>query len=297
MANNTIFNEEVNLKKGFERMRTKSVILVILFMLLVFSMLFFNPLIKCKLFFNQTMYSGLIEKIENEALSANIKIVSLEYSSDENRQSVSISPGASGVIIGKEGNRYYALTAYHVILEMDNVDHIQFVVMGYDDIDIADYLSKGGEFQGQVEYYQQFPVVSIEQVKDEYDLAIISFITDSEYTVLPLADENPKYGDIVASMSNPYGERNVITIGKISSKKLRPFGDELGKIQQPMMEHTAKVSVGSSGSALLNENLEIVALNIGGNYNLFRQFISGMAMPNEQIRTFLEDWKKIISME
>lgn len=271
-------------------MKTKHLILLMLLVLSLLISFSFHPIIKNKSFFNYGVYSGLIEKIEHEALSANIKIVSLEYSSDQ--QSISISPGASGVIIGKEGNRYYALTAYHVISEMDNIEYPQFVVMGYDDIDIADYLSNGGEYQGVDEYYLQFPVGLVEHFNDKYDLALISFITDKEYTVLPLADGNPMYGDIVASMSNPYGERNAITIGKISSKKLRPFGDEIGKRQHPMMEHTAKISQGSSGSSLLNENLEIVAINIGGNNNLFRQFISGRAMPNEQIRTFLEDWKE-----
>ncbi|MCT8138476.1 trypsin-like peptidase domain-containing protein [Anaerobacillus sp. CMMVII] len=273
-------------------MRIKHLILFLLIVFFIMSIFFFHPLINNKLFFNKAMYSGLIEKIEKEAISANIKIVRLENIDDENGRSISISPGASGVIIGKEGNRYFALTANHVISEIDNIDDTQFVVMGYDDLDYVDYLSKGGQFQGGAKYYQQFPVVLIEHVNDEYDLAIISFITDDHYNVLPVADENPKYGDIVASMSNPYGKRNVVTIGKISSKKLRTFGDEIGKRQHPMLEHTALVSEGSSGSALINENLEIVGIHIGGNYNLFRHFISGMAMPNEQIRTFLEEWKK-----
>jgi serine protease Do len=273
-------------------MRTKPLILLMLIVFFIMGIFFVHPFINNKMFFNQVMNSGIIEKVENEALSANIKIVRLQYSNDENGSSISVSPGASGAIIGNEGNRYYALTANHVISEMDNIDDTQFVVMGYDDLDYTDFLSKGGEFQGIANYYQQFPVVLVEHYNDEYDLALISFLSENDYTVLPIADEMPKYGDIVASISNPYGYRNVVTIGKISSKKLRHFGDEMGKSQHPMMEHTAKVAEGSSGSALLNENLEIVGIQIGGNYNLFRQFKSGMAMPNEYIRTFLEECKK-----
>ncbi len=58
-------------------------------------------------------------------------------------------------------------------------------------------------------------------------------------------------------MGNPHGKRNSVTAGKISSKKPRPFGDNAGDM-------------------------------LGGNENLIRQFISGMAMPSDRIRAFLE---------
>ncbi|WP_432402173.1 S1 family peptidase [Wukongibacter sp. M2B1] len=237
------------------------------------------------------MNREFIEKVDKYALSANIKIVQLKYRNEGNSKSTSASAGASGVIIRKEGNKYYALTAEHVVTEYDNIDKTQIIVMGYDDLDFKDYLSKGGEFQGIVNYYQQFPEAVVEYSNEKYDLAIISFIADEVYKVLPVADEIPKYGDIVASMSNPYGERNIVTAGKVSSRKPRPFGDEAGKMQYPIIKHTAILSEGSSGSALLNENLEIVGINLGGNENVFRQFISGMAMPSDRILSFLEEWE------
>lgn len=256
---------------------------------LIIIVSFFLPSIKS--FINQAMNREFIEKVDKYALSANIKIVQLKYRNEGNSKSTSASAGASGVIIRKEGNKYYALTAEHVVTEYDNIDKTQIIVMGYDDLDFKDYLSKGGEFQGIVNYYQQFPEAVVEYSNEKYDLAIISFIADEVYKVLPVADEIPKYGDIVASMSNPYGERNIVTAGKVSSRKPRPFGDEAGKMQYPIIKHTAILSEGSSGSALLNENLEIVGINLGGNENVFRQFISGMAMPSDRIRSFLEEWE------
>lgn len=43
-----------------------------------------------------------------------------------------------------------------------------------------------------------------------------------------------------------------------------PFGDEAGKKQHAVIRHTCVLSEGSSGSALLNEDLEIVGINLGG---------------------------------
>lgn len=269
--------------------RNQKIFLAVLIIIFIMLTSIFLPSIKS--FFNQMLNSEFIEKVDNFALSANIKIVQLKYSYDENSSSTSVSAGASGVIIRKEGDKYYALTAEHVIAELDEIDKTQIIAMGYDDLDYAEALSKGGKFQGLDNYYQQFPKVTVEYSDVKYDLAIISFIDDEDYTVLSISNEVPKYGDTVSSMSNPYGKRNIVTVGKISSRKPRPFGDEAGKMQYPIITHTSVSSGGSSGSALLNKNLEIVGINLGGSENLFRQFIYGMAMPSNRILDFLEEWE------
>lgn len=260
---------------------------IVVVIILIIS--FFLPSIKS--FINQAMNREFLEKVNKYALSANIKIVQQKHRTEGDSSSTSVSAGASGVIIRKKGNKYYALTAEHVVRELDNVDKTKIIVMGYDYLDFKDYLNKGGKYQGIINYYQQFPEAKVEHSNDKYDLAIISFISDEVYKVLQVADEIPKYGDIVASMSNPSGKRNIVTAGKVSSRKPRPFGDEAGKIQYSVIRHTAILSEGSSGSALLNEDLEVVGINLGGNENLFRKFISGMAMPSDRIRAFLEEWK------
>lgn len=269
--------------------RKQKIVLNIL--IIVFALLISFSLPSIKSFLKQAMNSELIEKVDKYALSANIKIVQLKYRSDGKNRSTAVSAGASGVIIRKEGNKYYALTAEHVIEESDNLDKTQIIVMGFDDLDFADSLSKGGEFQGVANYYKQFPEAVVEYSNNKYDLAVISFIADKAYTVLSVADEAPEYGDIVASMSNPYGKRNIVTAGKIISRKPSPFGDEAGKMQYPIIKHTAVLSGGSSGSALLNENLNIVGINLGGNENTLRQYISGMAMPSNLILDFLKEWE------
>ncbi len=269
--------------------KQKTVFLRIM-VVLILIISFFLPSIKS--FLNQRMNSEFIEKVGKYVLSANIKIVQLNYrNNDGNISSTSVSAGASGVIIRKENNKYYALTAEHVIKELDNIDKTQIIILGYDDLDFKDYINNGGEYQGIINYYQQFPEATIEYSNDKYDLALISFIADEDYTVLSVADEIPKYGDIVASMSNPYGKRNIVTAGKVSSRKPRPFGDKAGEIQYPIIRHTSVLSEGSSGSALLNENMEIVGINLGGGENIFRKYIYGMAMPSDRILDFFEEWE------
>ena len=236
------------------------------------------------------MNKDFIENVERKALSANIKIIQLKYETGINGSSIAVSAGASGVIIRKEGNKYFALTANHVISEMDDVDQTRIVVLGYDDLDFKDYLNMGGEYVGIANYYMQFPEITVEHANEKSDLALISFKSDKVYTVLSLAEDAAKYGDKVAAMSNPYGKRNIVTAGKIGSKGFWNYEDQAGKFKYSIIKHSALTSEGSSGSALLNEDLDIVGINLGGNENLLHQFVSGMAIPSDQIRAFLGEW-------
>ncbi len=271
--------------------KIKKTIIIILASIAIISI--FLPSIKP--LYNQTMNREFIENVENNALSANIKIVQLTYKTGVNSSSTAVSAGASGVIIRKEGNRYFALTANHVISVLEDVDKTQIVVLGYDDLDFKDSLNKGGEDIGIANYYMKFPEITVEYTSEKSDLALISFMSDKAYTVLSLAEDIPKYGDKIASMSNPYGKRNIVTAGKIGSKKFWDYDDESEKVKYSIIRHSAVTSEGSSGSALLNEDLDIVGIHLGGNENLFHQYVSGIAIPNDQVRAFLGEWIKTIS--
>ncbi|MEL7654852.1 MAG: serine protease [Bacillota bacterium] len=267
--------------------RKKQLILVISIFIVMLFIVLLLPVLRPHV--NQLMNSTFIDKVNHEAIAANIKIIQEKYRSDG---SVSFSAGASAVLIGHEGNKYYALTANHVVTELDDVKETKFIVLAYSDLAYADMLETGREYHGGlINYYQQFPQAAVEYFDEKYDLAIVSFTADQAYPTLTVSKETPKYGDLVIAMSNPHGKRNVITAGKICSKQPKKFGDEAGETQYPIVEHTAEISTGSSGSALLNEKCEIVDINLGGNENLLKQFISGKAMPGDRILDFLEEWK------
>ena len=274
-------------RRGYRGIYSKiaSGFVIPIFILLI---VFFSPVFKS--FIYQQLHRGFIEQVDQDALSANIKVVQLEYRDDGDIVSTAVSAGAGGVVFRREGNRYYALTARHVVADIDSVDQTRFVAMGYDDLDYADALDRGEKYRGIAGYYQQFPEAAVEFSSDPYDLAIISFVSEKDLAALPVSDKMPAYGDKVAAMSNPHGKRNTITVGRISSRKEAPFGDEAGKMQHGVIRHTCLLSEGSSGSALLGENLEIVGINLGGGGNLFRRHLYGMAMPANRILDFLEEW-------
>ncbi len=275
-------------------METKNKKKKIIIMLIVYSILIivlFLPSIR--LFINQSINKDFIATVEKHALSANIKIVQLNSKIQGGNTSTSVSAGASGVIFNREGQTYYALTAKHVVSNLEETDQTQHFAMNFQQLDFKDYIDNGGEFQGIIEYYLQFPLATVEYSSNKYDLAIISFTSDKEYAVLPISAKTPQHGDKVASMSNPYGKRNIVTAGKVISRKPKPFGDQAGTLQYPIIRHNAMLSEGSSGSALLNENLEIVGINLGGGENIIRKFVYGMAMPSDRILNFLSEYNEI----
>ncbi len=268
--------------------KNKILIRVIVVILVILTIIY--PSIRSKI--NQKIHEDFIGYIGQNALSANVMISKENYKKEDNVSSNSISAGASGVIFRKDGKKYFVLTAAHVIKSRENEDSTNIIIMGYDDLSFKDYLNNGGKYKGIANYYQQFPRGIIEYADEKYDLAVVSFYSDKDYKVLSISDKSLEYGDIVGTVSNPYGERNSVTAGKVISRQPKPFGDESCKMQFPVIRHTAMISEGSSGSTLLNKDLEIVGINLGGNENLFRQYISGMAMPSDRILDFLNEWER-----
>lgn len=94
----------------------------------------------------------------SDVMNANIRIVSV----DKHDGGIAYGAGSSGVVIEKTENKYYALTAFHVLAN-DEIDY--FVVITPDDPSVFDY-KKEHEGVGQEEYYNQFPKVKVEFEKE-----------------------------------------------------------------------------------------------------------------------------------
>lgn len=221
-----------------------------------------------------------IEAVNNDAISANILLINVT----EESGSISFSAGQSGVIFRKGSKKHYALTALHGIpLEHESND-TKLIVLGYNqptygeaDINV-----------GIAAYYSQFPEATLEYYDEAYDLAVISFSSEDEYVVLSVATGQPEYNEPVAVIGNPHEySRNIVTTGRITSKKPVSFGDTAGENQHGIIEHSAKIFAGSSGSALINKDMEIVGINLGASENIFHKFVKGKAMPCDKILEFL----------
>lgn len=265
--------------------RLLSVQILLLIILLFVS--FFPSLTRL---YNSIFYETLIHEVNESTLSANVKIVQIKHETGYNSESTSVSIGSSGVIFMNESDRYFILTALHAIEDVDSSSENEWVIMGYDDPDYNMEKAIGNRTLGVSDYYRQFPEATIEYVDEKYDLAILSFSSDKAYKVLSISERTPAFGEKILTMSNPHKKRNVVSAGNVISFFPKPFGDKAGALQHPVIKHTASISMGSSGSALLNTEMEIVGINLGGTENLFRKFVYGMAMPAEWILNFITDW-------
>lgn len=239
------------------------------------------------------VYEDLESKLSDyDVMSANICIVQCRKTLLGNdTEEYSYSEGASGVIYDKRGGRYYALTAYHVIAEMNDV---QFIVQPYGSSSYDDTNKNSPKKITLIEYYNKFPKGKVEYYNKELDLAIVSFKTSKELGILGISSNNVQNGDRVAVISNPEGVRFSKTYGNITSNVVTDFkvknGEEINKIQC----HSAYVAPGSSGSAVLNENMEIVGINIGGALNFNGKFKYGAMVPCDRVRFFVGESKKYI---
>lgn len=228
-------------------------------------------------------------RIQKEVLTANIQIMQQATWGGETSSGTSWSAVTSGTIIKKDGQRYYVLTAYHVIKPQDGSESTKIIIMDYTD---KYYIEANVDRQiTQDEYYSQFPEAKVEFYDPGYDLAVISFLSDKNYKIIEISNELPKFGDSVGAISNPNDNgKNQITVGRIIS--IRPTISLLKKdgITYPLLTHTARTSNGSSGSMLLNENMELVGVNLGGaelKVFAFRFFLAGKSMPCDSILKFL----------
>ena len=91
-------------------------------------------------------------------------------------------------------------------------------------------------------------------------------------------------------VSNPEGEKFISTFGiiKSSAPEKYSFNDE--QSDNMVLKHNAYEAPGSSGSAVYNEKMELVGINIGGGRDLFGRFRHGVMIPADQIRTCLDEW-------
>ena len=194
------------------------------------------------------------------------------------------SQGASGVLYYHTDTTYYLLTAFHIVKDLDKDDSLYILLF-----DEEEYTGGGLSL-----YYDSLPIGNVEYGDEKYDLAVVSFTSTRELKTINLSSQTPTYKNKIAAIGNPTDHgRNYISFGTITSKEPIPFGDEMDSIQFDVITHSAYVSEGSSGSMLLNEDLELVGINLGGAVNGLGKFIEGKAMPIERIKEFLNDFNSL----
>ena len=227
-----------------------------------------------------------LEKRMDSVLSANICIVRREEATHGNVTEYSFSTGASGVIFDKKQGIYYALTANHVVENNNTSVKTSFIIQPYGS---QPYLQDSNS--SLTEYYSKFTTAKVEYSDEKNDLAVISFYTSEDLEVLPIAEADALNGDRIAVVSNPDGKRFVHSFGKILSGEQIVFSAGDGKSDNMAIQHSAYTAPGSSGSAALNENMEIVGINIGGATDFMGRYRYSAMIPRRQIKLFLDNWR------
>lgn len=226
------------------------------------------------------VYTEMEEKVK-EVENSCISFIYYETGSS----SSSLSYGANGVIVERIGNKYYAVTARHVISSNDSTIHI----LPYNEPKLYEY-RQSYSMISMNDYFDLFPNVNVEYVSETTDLTLISFEWEKELVVAEMSENNPSYGDKIVSISNPYGELFRKTYGKILSKKEEVFKSDDGE-ETVSLSHNCYIASGSSGSPAFNEQMELVGINVGGATDKKENFINGYLIPISYVAELLADSK------
>ena len=224
-------------------------------------------------------------KITSDIMNSNIVIVEHEEKTEsEGVVHSTYGVGASGVVFKQDKDVYYALTAYHVV---KNYSNAEYFIIPYGAPTYSEYRQQSEVHVPNEEYYGQFEKATVVLADEKYDLAVISFKSDETLNILSIEDVNPIYKEKIAVISYPMGERFLITFGTIRSKEYYAFESDDGVVATKTLKHNAYIDEGSSGSVVLNQNMDVVGINIGGGTNIYNKFVYGAMVPSELILEFL----------
>ncbi len=218
----------------------------------------------------------------NPIYTADVCIAKKQVEGDQFISHYEYFPRGSGVIVGKQGNKYYALTANHV-MDMDEND--EYILKLYGSPTLSEY-RETEHYSGCEDYYSRFYIpISLEIVDESKDLALVSFESNRDLTVLKVASKDAVKGDKIAVIGNPEGSL-MTTYGKILSDKKLKFKDKL--TTQYVQKINAYETHGHSGCMVVNQDAELVGLIIGGGENVFGKFQYGAMVSATDLREFLE---------
>jgi len=225
---------------------------------------------------------ALMNQITNQAIKASVRV-------ETQTNSNSIFSAGSGVvyqILLNEDTQlydYYILTNYHVVdryLAYPNTYSIK--VRGYN----------GALYNG---------LVIKHQVGSNVDLALVKVSHESNNILgtLALATSEPIVSQLAISLGNPRFQVNTITVGKIlstSSNVMVSYNNYLEGTSTTYVfntyQHSALIDSGNSGGALLDANLNIIAINFAGSpqTNTFPfQSVNGYAIKLSHILQFVNN--------
>ena len=167
----------------------------------------------------------------------------------------------SGVIVKKDGMKYYVLTNNHVIGEADRIS-----VRLYDKSEI------------------NAEIVGVDERKD---LALVSFTSDKELEPAVLGNSDDLYvGDWVLAVGSPLGYESTVTAGIVSAIGRSGPQNNINDFIQT----DASINQGNSGGALVNLNGEVVGINTWIATNTGVSIGLGFSIPVNNVKKEINDF-------
>jgi serine protease Do len=193
------------------------------------------------------------------------------------------SETGSGVVYKKEGDTYYLITNAHVVVhsQIELVDDVATEVK-YESIALEIIYELNGIL------FVISENVTLVGYDITTDLAVLTFESDRDFTVIPMADSyDLELGQFVFAVGNPLGfdYYGTITMGIISGKTR--YVDD-GDFSATLIQHDAAISPGNSGGALLNLDGELIGIN---NMKIVDELVTGIgfAIPSNTVKRIVAD--------
>ena len=221
----------------------------------------------------QTDYVKLINDVATTAMKFNVYIEFSYRSSYFSNASVSTG---SGVIIKKmqseTENTYLVVTNNHVVAQKEGYKYFEYKI----------YDCYSNPLSATLLFADSSKDLALLQVVDTSDLW-------KNVNVAKVSSKDIESKDEIVSLSQPLSQKNTFTIGEVIEYTQAPSTDS-GTLEFQVIKHSAYINRGSSGSALINTNLELVGINYAGStYVQTGEFINAYAIPVSQLLIFLQE--------
>lgn len=224
-------------------------------------------------------YAAWLNRLTLDFVPATVTVYTTSKSGRFGLETTTSLKSGSGVIFYRNANCYYLLTNNHVVTKDADATGVSYK--------IEDYRGVTYDATNQIQVIASDP---------DYDLAVVSFAGptgENALSAVSLGTADPALGSPLAAVGQPSGQKNAVTFGLAESYRVSDLHEESGvsSISFPVLFHTAPISQGSSGGAVVDENLQIVAINFAEASDGDGAFVYGLAVPISRVREFLTKYE------